>query len=270
MTEQAPCALPAPPPQAKPLDRPISWSSLRHYEKSPAHWLHAQRHPPEQTPAMLVGSAFHCMVLEPPEYWERHVVAPELDRRTRAGKEAHAKFMEEQAQGKYVLTREQHEQVTNMELAVRNHRVARALIDLCGHEVRLDWTDDETGLQCTARLDAVHADGEPRLALDLKTCQDASPRAFARTAANSLYHGQAAFYMDALAAVGTPVDAFAFVAVEKEPPHAVAIHVCDAEMIEAGRKLYRRLLDLHAECLMNGRWPGYENTSTISLPGWAL
>lgn len=254
----------------KTLDRPASWSSLRLYDKSPAHWLHAQMFPPEQTPAMLVGSALHCLELEPLDFWNRYIIAPEMDRRSKAGKEAWATF-QEMAEGKDVLTQEQHNLVKNMHMAIRKHGRAFKLIDLCdAHELRLDWTDDETGLPCTARLDAVHTDGEPRLALDLKTCRDASPRGFARTAADSLYHGQAAFYMDALSVNGRTVDAFAFVAVEKDPPHCVAIHVCDEEMITAGRKLYRRLLDTHAECLLSKRWPGYESTNTLRLPAWAL
>ena len=252
--------------QAKRLSRRLSWSSLKHYDRSPAHWRWAQENPQPPTPAMILGSALHCLVLEGiGKFRDSYVVAPDMDRRTKAGKEAWAEF-EAMNASRVILTTEQMEQILGMAAAIRESRAGR-LVSLCGErELVLDWTDEETGQDCTGRIDAV-ADG---FALDIKTCADASPRAFARETANRLYHGQAAFYLDALAAWERPVENFILVAVENSPPHAAAVYVCDAAMIEAGRALYRRLLRLHAECYARAQWPGYsERTMTLSLPGWA-
>ena len=90
------------------------------------------------------------------------------------------------------------------------------------------WQIGETW--CRARPDALDPNG---LIVDLKTSQDASPDAFARTAATFKYHLQAAWYIDGLHAAGvTPEQtAFAFVVIEKTPPHSVGTYVLDAESL---------------------------------------
>lgn len=251
--------------QAKRLNRRLSWSSLKHYDRCPAHWRWAQENPQPPTPAMILGSALHCMVLEPDEYPKRYVVAPEVDRRTKAGREFWAEFEAENA-GREILTPDQQKQVNGMAAAIRDSRAGR-LVSLCGErELVLDWTDEETGQDCTGRIDAV-ADG---FALDIKTTDNAEVHHFSRAIANNLYHGQAAFYLDALAAWERPVTHFLFVAVEKNPPYCARMFLASEAMIEAGRALYRRLLRLHAECMERGEWPGYDGAITnIDLPKWA-
>lgn len=245
----------------------VNWSALKHYAKSPAHYRAYIDNPPERTPAMLLGSALHCWVLEPEEFRKRYIVAPEMDRRTRAGKEAHAEFLA-LAAGKDVLTPEQMEAVRGMGAAVRGCH-ARNLVELCEvHERAITWTDPATGLACKGRPDAYSP--HTGVIVDIKTTSDASPRAFQRAIATYLYHGQAAFYLDGLLADGVRAEHFIFIVVEKEPPYAVASYACDAEMIAAGRMLTREYLDMHKACLDAGQWPGYPNrVQSIELPRWA-
>ncbi|MCQ8791345.1 exonuclease VIII, partial [Escherichia coli] len=52
-----------------------------------------------------LGTAFHCRVLEPEEFSNRFIVAPEFNRRTNAGKEEEKAFLMECAStGKMVIT----------------------------------------------------------------------------------------------------------------------------------------------------------------------
>lgn len=245
----------------------VNWSALKNYSKSPAHYRAYIENPPEQTPAMLLGSALHCWVLEPKEFCKRYAVVPELDRRTKAGREAWTQF-QDQASGKELLTPEQLEAVRNMGAAVHGCH-ARNLVELCEvHEQAITWTDPVTGLACKGRLDAYSP--HTGVVVDIKTTSDASPRAFQRTIATYLYHGQAAFYLDGLNANGIRAEHFIFVAVEKEPPYGVASYACSPEMIAAGRMLTRQYLDTHKECLDSGRWPGYlDQVQPIELPRWA-
>lgn len=244
-----------------------NWSSLKHYAKSPAHYRAYIDHPPEPTPAMSLGAALHCLVLEPDKFDGMYAVAPECDRRTKAGKETWSAF-EAENMARVILTAEQHDQARAMAKAVLDNR-AGVLVRLCEErESAITWTDALTDLACKARLDAFSA--HSGVAVDIKTTQDASPAAFARTIATYLYHGQAAFYLDGLAAAGIPVTQFLFVVVEKDPPYGVATYLCSDEMITAGRALVRKFLDTHRECLDAGKWPGYrENIQTIDLPRWA-
>lgn len=246
-----------------------SWSTLKFYCKSPAHYLQAVLNPPERTPAMLIGSALHCRVLEPDKFPERYAVAPSgLDRRTKSGKEAWAAFEAESA-GKEILTADQAEQVDGMAAALlAPGSVSAKLLARCeNREQIIRWTDLHTELPCKGIVDAF---GE-EFALDIKTTDDASSRAFSRALYNYQYHGQAAFYVDGLKLNGCPVSNFLFVVVEKQAPFGVCAYACTEEVLGAGRLLYQRLLNIHSECLAAGEWPGYSNeVQEIELPAWAV
>ena len=65
---------------------------------------------------------------------------------------------------------------------------------------------------------------------------------------------------------------FLFVAVEKEPPHAVAVYRADPEIIEIGRRKYQAALQLLKWCQESGTWPAYQpagEVELISRPRWA-
>jgi hypothetical protein len=78
--------------------------------RSPAHYKAWLENPPEPTPAMALGRAFHCALLEPERFAATHVVAEKFDRRTKEGK-AKAEAWEAENQGKIPLTPEQAEAV---------------------------------------------------------------------------------------------------------------------------------------------------------------
>jgi hypothetical protein len=65
----------------------LSYSALKAFAKSPNHYLQYVNREFVETPAMVLGSALHCAVLEPNEYGKRYTIAPKFDRRTKAGKE---------------------------------------------------------------------------------------------------------------------------------------------------------------------------------------
>lgn len=245
----------------------VNWSSLRHYAKSPAHYRENADNPREQTVAMLLGSAVHCLCLEPTLFEQQYAVAPEVDRRTKAGREAWAAF-ENAHQGKGVLTLEQQSLVQDMAASALKGKTGN-LLSLCAErEITLTWEDPITGLQCKARLDAV--DMVNGLAVDIKTTEDASPQAFSRTVYNYLYHGQAAFYLEGLRQNGFMINRFIFLAVEKKPPFAKALYLCSDELLASGRILFQGCLNKHAECLEADEWPGYPETiHTLDLPAWA-
>ena len=106
--------------------------------------------------------------------------------------------------------------------------------------------------------------------MDVKTTQDASPREFAKSIANFGYHVQAAYYLDICNDLGMDKKCFIIVAVESAPPHGVGIYQLSTEAIETGRKLYRKWLEILAECIEKDEWLGYpEKFNVIDLPGWA-
>jgi exodeoxyribonuclease VIII len=126
----------------------------------------------------------------------------------------------------------------------------------------------ETKIECKARPDFLR---EGHLIVDVKSTDDASYRAFQRSLANFQYHVQAAFYLDGASAVlGQNFNEFVVLAVEKDPPYAVNTFLLDEAMINEGRALYRRALQMLKCCMEAKVFPAYpDQLVNISLPAWA-
>lgn len=232
----------------------------------------------ESTAAQKIGTALHSLVLEPDDFAARYVLAPKFDRRTKAGKEAAAAFEAEHA-GKITVDPDDWVQLHAMRDAVMAHPGARHLLT-SGQgfaELSVYWTDEATGELCRCRPDWWRADG---ILVDLKTTEDASKEGFRQSVVKWGYHVQAPYYLDGTEAAHRAghapegfqhPTAFAFIAVEKKPPHLVAVYDLDAESMDVGRAEYRDKLDALAECKRTGAWPGYgDERQTIGLPEWFL
>lgn len=241
----------------------LNWSSLRHMATSPLLYRWRQDHPREDTPALALGRAVHCAILEPDLYDSRYLVRPEgLDGRTREGK---AWLADAGASGREVLTAEQGEVVAACAASVLGHRHAAYLLAGTRREETVTWTAPG-GVAAKGRLDACSAD---RL-IDLKTTREIGR--FERSAADLLYHGQLAWYRDgAVAAGAVSADAAVYiVAVETSEPYDCGVWLVPGVVLEAGRELYSRLLGIWVECRAAGIWPGrYPGIETYELPPWA-
>lgn len=251
-------------------DPAIGGTALRDALRSPLHFWARHLDPAREfreTPAMRLGTLAHLAILEPERWESETIIAPAVDRRTKTGKEIWAAFLAK-AEGKEIVSAEDAALVGSIAAAVRGHRGASALLKGAATEVSLDWRDGSTGARCKGRMDAV---ARHDVIVDLKTCQDASPKAFERSIANFGYHIQAAHYIDGYeAATGVRPRAYIWIAVESSAPHGVAVYAADAAMLEIGAEKRAMALEIIAECTESGHWPGYPaEIQTISLPGWA-
>lgn len=243
----------------------VSKSGLDRLARSPAHYLAYLREDRRETPALRLGRLIHSAILEPDSL--ALAIAPDCDKRTKAGKEAWAGF-ERQAAGCQIVTADEAEQVRRMRDAVYTHPAARRLLFAPGVAEASGWWFDQTsGELCRCRPDYWREDG---ILVDLKTTEDAGS-AFAKSCANYRYHVQAAFYSDGVEAVtGESPAGFVFVCVEKAPPYAVAVYSLAPMDVELGRAIYQRNLMTLAECKISHQWPAYPETiQVLSLPGWA-
>ena len=243
----------------------ISHSKLKTFRKRPL--LFKKRYidkllAPENSAAFTLGSALHCSVLEPNEYAIRYVIAPDVDRRTKAGKEEWAAFQAENA-GKEVVSREDAELVKRMAEACRSHRLAADLMS--EGEAEVTWRVQMDGLTLQARTDWVNTKGG--YILDVKTTEYLSD--FARMAVNFGYHRQAAFYTTLLAKLGhTNVD-FYFLVVEKKEPYGTVLFKADADFLAKGYEENREDLAKLAQSYATGVWPNApEQLMNLSLPAW--
>lgn len=220
----------------------------------------------DPTPSMRLGTLVHTLILEPDQFGARYAIAPECDRRTKAGKEEFERFTAE-ANGREIIPQDMHDQAAAMAAAVRRHSMARTL--LASGEAEVSVFAEIDGMPCKARIDFIRAGG---YLVDLKTTADATPDGFARSAANFGYHRQDAIYRDVATAAGIENSDFVFVCVEPKPPHLVACYQLDTEAEEQGRREYRHALDIWHRCVETGEYPGIANEliTSISLPRWAI
>ena len=251
----------------------ISKSGLDVIARSPAHYCHkylgAGRRTENNSPALVTGSAVHSAILEPEKFGLEYVRGIECDRRTTEGKKLWNDWLPTSG-GKIILAGDTFDMVQNMRESVFAHPSAAKLLAGGRPEGVIHFTHTETDVLCKARLDLLHS--SERFIVDIKTTEDASPAAFAKSIANYRYHVQGAFYLDAFAYAGyTPPEKFVFIAVEKSPPYAVACYYLDAEAIEVGRDIYAENLRTYAAAKASGDWFGYSpKIKPIKLPLWAL
>ncbi len=186
----------------------------------------------------------------------------EHDGRTKAGKEERAAAAEA---GIELLSASDWRTAEAMCRRVKEHPEAARVLAAGEAEVSHFDVDLWSGVGVKCRPDWTATDGT---LVDLKSARDASPRGFARAAADLGYHLQAAHYLRMLAA-----ERFLFVAVEPEPPHLTAVYELDQDALRRGLQLVDRALDLSARLadVPPDQWPGYPSTTTrLALPAWAL
>jgi exodeoxyribonuclease VIII len=258
----------------------IGKSGLDLIHQSPAHYyakyLDPNRVWEEPTPELLMGSLVHTTVLEPHLLMEEYCVAPKVDRRTKIGKEEWDVFQQMNA-GKAIVTQDQWDTSQRIRDAVYKHMAARELLEMPGVvEDVLNWSMPVTlangksmMVQCKAKPDKRLNAG---VLLDLKTTKDAKPSNFGRSVVNYRYDVQAAWYRAGHQhAVGSDIEAFVFIAVEKEPPFGVSVMYVSEPIFELGATKYAQDLAVYAECLNSNKWPCYpDQILELEIPSWAF
>lgn len=243
----------------------ISKTGLDKIRKSPAHFKEWTKNPPEPTPAMVIGQRCHTAILESHDFLRNLVLQPEINKRTKAGKEEWEAFQKAN-EGKIIVKKDEFDQIQGIVNAVYSHPIASEILRDGKAEQSIIWEDEETGIACRCRPDYLRNDD---VFVDVKTTVDASFREFQRSVAKFRYHVQSAFYMDGINQ-HRDVKNFILIAVEKTPPFGIGIYHLDLGTVEEGRKQYREDLTTYAECLKTNKWPGYAaEIQTMGLPAWA-
>lgn len=259
----------------------ISKSGMDLIERSPAHYwaryLDPNRVPEPPKKHFVVGSITHTAILEP-QYLEQHYfilddaakvaeIGGGNPRGTTRYKEWKAEELQK-ANGRQEVSIDDWNKVRRMREQVFSHQGAAYLLQQGYAEQSFFFTEPSAGAPCKIRPDWLNH--HVRWAVDVKTTDDASPAGFGKSFFNFGYDKQAALILDGLALIeGMPWEGIAFIAVEKEPPHAVAVYYATADDIERGRIRYRGNLQTYMECRERGQWPAYsQGVEPIMRPGW--
>jgi hypothetical protein len=221
---------------------------------------------------MLFGSAFHKYVLEPDDFDKEFAVAPNVDRRTKAGKEQYTEFIIANP-NKSIISVDDYTTICGMRDSINANKYAKALIQ--GEAERsFYWTDEITGEQCKCRPDTRRTVGNRNIIVDLKSCESAATDDFQRDVISYSYDLQAYMYPEGVKHVTGEESDFIFIAVEKKPPYLLNILQADEFIMKRGESLFREYIGIYHECKQTGNWYGYNGftgaINNLSLPAYLL
>lgn len=242
-----------------------------------AHFKYERENPKEPTAALIFGSAYHALILEPEKFKEEYFT---LDRDAMPKPESDFRNSENKAwkerelaknEGKIFLSNEDWITLHGMKEALENYPNFTFLLSNGIAEESYFATVGDMGVR--VRPDYVSRFG----IVDLKTCTDASPEAFGRDAAKLKYLIQASLYTDVVTAFRDGDELpFFFLAQEKTAPYIPQMYRVPSYLIEAGRAQYEEILRALFTAQTTGVWGAYEGLEAndgirdISYPAWAL
>lgn len=220
----------------------LHWNILKHMQRSPAHLLHAHEAGYASTERQGFGTLVHAVTLGG-EFvvWEG---------KTRQGK-AWEEFKTSH-EGKTIVNAKDHHKARRVADKLRAHPIAAAL--LVG-ETEKNWTCMLHGRWCGGTIDVYNP--QTRALVELKTASSVHPERLKKAAQWYGYHGQLAWYRDAVRARGGAVDSAHIVAVETSAPYAVTVLDLTERILLAGEKLNRVWLEQLRVSEDSDEWPEY-------------
>lgn len=254
----------------------LSNSRLSLMAKSPRHYKIGFCKEP--TPAMQLGSLYHCGVLEPLMFADRYAICPDyhLDAENcttngAASKSTATKYVKERVEefkritdNREIVSREWYQDTLSLVKELYANDFAREMLNDDGpREVSILWEED--GILCKARIDKVCM--RLQLLMDLKST--AAIENFTNAIGRYGYHRQMAHYQRGWKELTGDTMGTALLAVESSPPFAVQAAPLSDEAMTIGRYERNCLMSSLRQCLESDEWPGMENPTHWNVPAWA-
>ena len=255
----------------------ISKSRLSNISVCPAYFKWCEDNPTEPSDDMVLGSAFHKIVLEPETFNDEFMIMPHFDRRTKEGRLGYENLMNK-VQGNCItlITQEQYDTICGMRDSIMSNPYAKKLIK--GNiEQSIYWEDDLTKVKCKCRPDVWRKVADRIVITDLKSTKSVMPNDFMRDVVKYHYDLQTAMYREGISKIlDVPKENidFVFIAVEKKPPYLLNILQADTYVFQKGEADLREFLGTYKECLEDGVYYGLNGANgiinTLSLPEYLI
>lgn len=288
----------------------VNGSTLFKARRSWLHYRDALDNPTGDTPALLLGRATHCAILEPDEFPRRYFVLDDGEiealappRNGKPGKAAWAEYLErhpeqaakvspaeyrrllvaEKFPGKESLSEADYTRCIGMRRRVERHPVAAPLLDMGAAEQTIQWVErvphglGTVAVAMKGRIDWLRA---PMVFVDLKTTRATTPHQFAgQSWGLSTFHKMALYRRGLAMLAGCSREAIQpwIIAVENVRPFDVT--VCEVMPGSEERRgldgcdedIDRLLVEL-VRCRESGRWPGAHEDKPVPLypPSYAF
>lgn len=241
----------------------ISRSELFKIARSPLHFKYSMENPVDSE-SLAFGRALHKYVLEKDDFFNDFIVLPEINKRTKAGKEEYERYQVEAFEHeKELVSRDDMSVIIAMYDAVMANPLAKQL--LAGdHEKDFFWTDDMTGERCKCRPDCLTEYDGLKYIVDYKSTDSCEDGHFERSCRKYGYKFQAGMYTEGVFQNTFEQYGFAFIAQEKKAPYAVRVYFCSPEFVAQGYDQFRELIGIYHSCKETGNWYGYEGPMNIA------
>lgn len=244
------------------------------YGSSPQHfkakYFDKTSEPDGPTPAMILGSLVHCLVLTPNEFDKEFVVEPGFNKRTNEGKAGYQEFLAKH-EGKLIITDEMLAKANGMRSSVQANKKAMELLEPGLKEMAFFWECPFSNLGMRAKLDQASS----KHFVELKTTTSAGPEAFAKRC-NDLHYDLSLFhYQTALKQTLDLDDVPAyFLVVENEPPYVTQVYRAGGSCWQTGHAKWLDAVTKLEDGIKMGNWPGYfpaeMDFPELEMPPWAV
>lgn len=230
-----------------------------------------------ETDAMVFGTLYHTMMLQPHLVDDMFVVIPE-DALASNGHRRGKKYDEflESNKDKYCITSEDFEKAKLLSQRTNNHPFMQLVNSWRWRvEEAIYWTDPQTEVECKAIPDIVCKDD---WIVDLKTTKDLTGFVFDRDGYTSKsivdfdYHLQAAFYLRGTSIYyERPFSRYALVVAETSLPFRVYAMELSPAALFAGEAKLQKLLAEYAWRSRENDWSedGERALLQVDIPAWA-
>lgn len=244
----------------------VSSGGLRHFARSPEHFYEhvLMNRPNESTEAMKFGNLVHMALLEPRRFAENLRVEPEINRRSSKERQKLEDWKLSLPPDAITIRQSDLEVVSRIRQKIEKHKVARGMLQTGDREWSGFAKCPMTGLGLRCRPDFM--DRNVGIVMDVKTTTDARREVFNRKVQELDYDLAAWMYLHVASLVeGTNFDQFYWLAVEKTPPFAIALHNAEY-FLEFGEFKFKQQIRRLVKCVEKNEWPSYQEEADFIHP----
>ena len=219
----------------------------------------------KKSKAMDLGHAIH-------EYIEKKnldgfIIEPEVNKRTKAGREELKKFHEDN-EDKRVVSEEVYYQIKELGKSIQQHTQIRKILN---HSATFHESVAEgfmQGIHCKGLLDITNI--KSNLVLDTKTTRRITKAKFEQDCIAYGYPFQIAFYERLYELTMGVTPKMGIITIETISPGEISLYWPDQELIEYGHEQVDKALAIYKQCIDTGIFPPKQESKgeTLSLPAY--
>ncbi len=258
-------------------NRPLSYSSLKAFRKSPKHYVEYLTKPFVQTDAQILGSLIECLLLEKEKFKTRYQV---FVKATGTGSVAKNRESYELASRnkKTLITAEMLKSAEYAVESIMSVDMSKQIIEgISKTQIRLSWTDKKRNLPLIGYVDFESNVWGEMFAVDLKTTgTSADPDDIAKQIIQWEYNLQTGTYLTGYHQAKYKFPYFIFLFVETKSPYNVSVNFCDTKFCEQAKKEFDGTLTAFRYCMDKNKFhEGYEfrlaeamDYFSLQMPRW--